>query len=206
MKSYIHFIRHGVTEGNANRWFYGWADVNLLPEGREELQRLRDSGTYPPLLDADCYTSGMRRTEQTFEIIYGEVPHRQIPAMKELNFGQWECKTWEELKDIPGIINLLGDMNGTTEYPDGESPYGFRQRVLGGLEELRGYHRLKELSHRHSGQDAVSIMVCHGGVISGCMQHLFPNDKETYWNWLPQPGHGYTVYFEEGEPVSYEEF
>ena len=40
MKSYIHFIRHGVTEGNANRWFYGWADVNLLPEGVEELKRL----------------------------------------------------------------------------------------------------------------------------------------------------------------------
>ena len=98
MKSYIHFIRHGVTEGNANRWFYGWADVNLLPEGVEELKRLRDAGTYPPLLDADCYTSGMCRTEQTFEIIYGDVPHRQIPAMKELNFGQWECKTWEELK------------------------------------------------------------------------------------------------------------
>ena len=206
MKSYIHFIRHGVTEGNANRWFYGWTDVNLLPEGVEELNRLRDAGIYPPLGDADCYTSGMRRTEQTLETIYGRVPFRHIENMKELNFGQWECKTWEELKEIPGIIQLLGDMGGTEAYPGGESPYGFRQRVIEGLTELRGYHRLKELSHRHSGEDAVSIMVCHGGVISNCMHHMFPEEMDNFWKWIPEPGHGYTVYFKEGEPVSYEKF
>ena len=206
MKSYIHFIRHGITEGNANRWFYGWTDVNLLPEGIAELESLRDAGTYPPLGDADVYTSGMRRTEQTLQVIYGDVPHRQLPAMKELNFGEWECHTWEQLKDIPNIIELLGNMDGTEEYPGGESPYGFRQRVFGGLEELRGLHRLKELSHRHSGQDAVSVMVCHGGVISNCMFHMFPEERENFWKWLPDPGHGYTVYFEEGEPVRYEAF
>ena len=206
MKSYIHFIRHGITEGNANRWFYGWTDVNLLPEGIAELESLRDAGIYPPLGDADVYTSGMRRTEQTLQVIYGDVPHRQIPAMKELNFGEWECHTWDQLKDIPNIIELLGNMDGKEEYPGGESPYGFRQRVLGGLEELRGFHRLKELSHRHSGQDAVSVMVCHGGVISNCMFHMFPAERENFWKWLPDPGHGYTVYFEDGEPVRYEAF
>jgi len=206
MKSYIHFIRHGITVGNANRWFYGWADVPLLPEGVECLQQLRDADLYPDAGDADFYTSGMVRTEQTLQTIYGDVPHRTIEAMKEMNFGDWECKTWEELKDIPRIMDLLGNMNGTEEYPGGESPFGFRQRVLGGLSQLRGYHRLKELSHRHSGKDAVSVMVCHGGVISGCMNHMFPSEESTFWSWLPEPGHGYTVYFEEGEPVRYEKF
>lgn len=206
MKSYIHFIRHGITEGNAKRWFYGWADVPLLPEGIQTLQNLKAAGIYPPLADADCYTSGMLRTEQTLETIYGQVSHRQITAMKEMNFGDWECHTWEELKDIPNIINLLGDMSGTEAYPGGESPMGFRQRIYGGLEELRGYHRLKELSHRHSGQDAISIMVCHGGVISSCMNYMFPDKESSFWQWLPEPGHGYTVYFEDGEPVNYEAF
>lgn len=206
MKSYIHFIRHGVTEGNAKRWFYGWADVALLPEGIEALQKLRDEGVHPPLGDADLYTSGMLRTEQTLQTIYGNVPHRKIDNMKEMNFGQWECRTWEELKDVPNIIDRLGNMESDDPYPDGESPLGFRRRVVCGLEELRGYHRLKELSHRHSGQDAVSIMVCHGGVISSCMSHLFPESTENFWQWIPDPGHGYTVYFEEGEPVRYEKF
>ena len=206
MKSYIHFIRHGITEGNARKWFYGWTDVALLPEGIETLKKLRDAGTYPPLGDADCYTSGMLRTEQTLETIYGDVPHRQIPAMKELNFGDWECKTWDELKDVPNIIERLGNMENDEPYPGGDSPKGFCCRVIGGLAELRGYHRLKELSCRHNGKDAVSVMVCHGGVISTCMSYLFPDQTENFWQWIPDPGHGYTVYFEEGEPVNYEKF
>lgn len=207
MKSYIHFIRHGVTEGNAKRWFYGWADVPLLAEGIEKLKELRDAGVHPPLGDADCYTSGMLRTEQTLETIYGDVPHQQIPDMKELNFGEWECHTWEELQHIPDIIDLLSNMDGTVAYPGGESPVEFRERVLRGLTELRGCHRLKELGCRHSGQDAISIMVCHGGVISTCMHHLFPEESENnFWQWIPDPGHGYTVYFEGGKPVGYDPF
>lgn len=206
MLSYIHFIRHGVTEGNAKRWFYGWADVALLPEGIESLRKLRDDGVHPPLKDADCYTSGLLRTEQTLETIYGSVSHKQIPNLREMNFGDWECKTWEELEHIPNIIEHLGNMNSEEEYPGGESPMGFQRRVIRGLDELRGYHRIKELSHRHSGQDAISIMVCHGGVIACCMHHMFPDEVQNFWQWIPDPGHGYTVFFQEGEPVRYERF
>ena len=65
-KSYIHFIRHGLTEGNLRRWYYGSTDIPLAPEGFAALESLRDAGIYPELGDADCYTSGMLRTEQTF--------------------------------------------------------------------------------------------------------------------------------------------
>jgi len=50
MKSYIHFIRHGITEGNAKKWYYGWTDVPLLPEGVAALQNLCAQCIYPPLL------------------------------------------------------------------------------------------------------------------------------------------------------------
>ena len=33
-------IRHGITEGNARRLYYGAADIPLLPEGEEALRRL----------------------------------------------------------------------------------------------------------------------------------------------------------------------
>lgn len=65
---------------------------------------------------------------------------------------------------------------------------------------------MKELSHRHSGKDAVSILVCHGGVIAASMEILFPQVQTTFWEWIPDPGHGYTVYFEESEPIKYETF
>lgn len=208
MKSYIHFIRHGITEGNTSRWYYGWSDIPLLPEGIEELTSLRDQGIYPPLLEADCYTSGMLRTEQTFQVIYGDVPHKTLPLMKEMNFGQWEMRTFEDLKSEPLFNTWMNDKTGNFAFPDGDSPVSFSARIAKGLTELRGLHRLKELSHRHNGRDAVSILVCHGGVIGNVMEQMFPGHRENFWQWIPDPGHGYTVYFDfvTGQPVSYEAF
>lgn len=204
MKSCIHFIRHGLTEGNTKKWFYGWADVPLLEEGVLALSELKDSGVYPALEDADCYTSGMLRTEQTLEILYGSVPHRIIPQLKEINFGDWECKTFEELKQEEGFDRWINDKTGSITYPGGDSILSFYERVQTGLTEVLGYHRIKELSHRHSGKDAVSIVICHGGVISACMQHMFPKEKGNFYQWIPDPGRGYTVYFQNSDPVSYE--
>lgn len=65
MISRIHFIRHGITEGIKNRWFYGWEDLPLIEEGVREISRFKELGVYPELGDADCYTSGMVRADQT---------------------------------------------------------------------------------------------------------------------------------------------
>ena len=40
MASKIYLIRHGITEGNQKKWFYGAADIPLADEGREELRRI----------------------------------------------------------------------------------------------------------------------------------------------------------------------
>ncbi len=204
-KSYIHFIRHGLTEGNVKRWFYGWADIPLLAEGVEALQKLKKSDIYPPLSDADCYTSGLCRTEQTLETIYGPVSHKVVDDLKEINFGEWECKTFEDIKQEKLFDKWVNDKSGNFFYPNGDSINTFYDRVSRGLATLRGCHRIKELSHRHSGQDAISLVVCHGGVIAACMQNLFPNvETATFFDWIPDPGRGYTVFFQDGEPVSYE--
>ena len=55
-------IRHGLTEGNIRRLYYGAMDLPLLPDGIEALHALRDGGGYP---EAEQYfTSGMTRTER----------------------------------------------------------------------------------------------------------------------------------------------
>lgn len=205
-KSYIHFIRHGLTEGNTRRWYYGWTDLPLLPEGVEALKGLRDAGIYPPLADADCYTSGMLRTEQTFQTIYGDVPHEVLPLMKEMNFGLCECRTFDEMKTMDFFDDWINDRTGTIAYPEGDSVETFHSRIRQGLKELLGYHRLKELSHRHDGQDAISILVCHGGVIAACMETMFSGERANFWEWIPDPGHGYTVYFKDSEPERYDAF
>ena len=76
MNSYIHLIRHGITAGNENRWYYGRMDIPLTARGIAQLEKLRADGIYPNAQNADCYTSGMLRTEQTFQTIYGDLPHK----------------------------------------------------------------------------------------------------------------------------------
>lgn len=213
MKSYIHFIRHGITEGNLKKWYYGRLNLPLAQEGVATLEKLKSQGIYPDSTGADCYTTGLLRAEQTFKIIYGDIPHETIPTLQEMDFGAWEGMSFEEIQNsgvYPNSFNewcsMGQDESLTFKFPEGESVEEFHLRIQRGLKELLGKHRLRELAHRHDGKDAVSLIVCHGGVTSAIMLNLFPNEKENFWQWTPDPGHGYTVYFEDTEPVSYKEF
>ena len=206
MKSQIHLIRHGITEGNQKRYYYGAADIPLAPEGEEQLTELAEQGFYPEAEGADFYTTGKQRTEQTLRLIYGEREHEQIPELVEMNFGEFEMKSYEELKEIPEYQRWISDEEGKTEPPGGESIIGFQKRIQGGLKILVGRHRLKELSVRHCGDDAVSVLVCHGGTIGAVMESTFPNQQEHFFKWVPDPGHGYTLTLEEGEITAYEAF
>ena len=94
-KTYLHLIRHGITEGNQKNWIYGGIDIPLAPEGEAALAALRDQGIYPNYDDTEYWTSGMRRTEQTLSILFGPRPHRRIPAMKEISFGIYACSPEE---------------------------------------------------------------------------------------------------------------
>ncbi|TDP51382.1 aldo/keto reductase [Aminicella lysinilytica] len=205
MISRIYFIRHGITEGNDRKWFYGKADLPLTAEGKETLKKFRDRGIYPDIPDdAGCYTSALSRTDETFQIIYGDRARKPLPLLNEMQFGEYECKTYEELKGYEGFHDWAYDETGDVKLPGGESRNEFAARVSKGLKELVNLHRMKEWSHRHGGQDAITVMVCHGGVISAIMQELFPQVNGSMWDWMPDPGLGYMVEFEGGEPSMYE--
>ena len=94
-------IRHGITAGNENRWYYGRLDIPLTERGIAQLEKLRTDGIYPNAQGADCYTSGMLRTEQTFQTIYGDQPHKALPLLREMNFGAWEGMSFDEMAVTP---------------------------------------------------------------------------------------------------------
>ena len=204
MLSRIYLIRHGRTDGNRNHWYYGATDLPLTEEGVAEIRAYAEQRIYPEVPDdADFYTTGLIRTAQTLEAIYGKRDYTAIPRLQEINFGEAECKTYDELKVFDNFQKWAWDTTGDERIADAETANEFRDRVMEGLKELLGKHRLKEWSHRHGGQDAVSVVVCHGGVISSIMEKLFPAVCGSMWDWLPEPGFGYAVDFEDGDPYMY---
>lgn len=199
-------IRHGITEGNQRRLYYGNTDIPLAEEGVAELTQLAASGIYPDSENADYYTTGLMRTEQTFGLIYGDKPHEALPKLKELNFGRFEMMCYEELKDRDDYQEWIsGDMIKVGP-PGGESNGEFYMRIKNGFEEFLKTHELKVLSMRHKAEDALSVIVCHGGTISVIMETLYPGEKDNFYQWIPDPGHGYVLTFEDGKVVNADKF
>lgn len=182
-------IRHGLTEGNIRRLYYGGADIPLAPEGEAELRRLRETAEYPR--GRDYYTSGMVRTEQTFAILYGDTPHTQVPGLREMNFGAWEMKSYEDLKDDPAFQEWCSGDVEQHRAPEGDSFQMVYDRVGEAIAPIL-----------ERGRDAVCVV--HGGVIVMLLRRWFPADLAQTYARTPEPGHGYQVVFDDdGKPVSF---
>ena len=91
MQSYvIHFIRHGLTEGNLQGRYVGRTDLPLAPAGRAQLEKQRRAGGYPAaqayewMMDAGCgysvrITPGLWMRSMVAEV-YAQLPPREDPA------------------------------------------------------------------------------------------------------------------------------
>ncbi|MDY6038399.1 MAG: histidine phosphatase family protein [Eubacterium sp.] len=195
MDSKILILRHGITEGNQKKWFYGATDISLCEEGRRKLREQRDNGFYPQVSgDVQFFTTGLKRTEETLKILFGDVEYRQIKDMQEMNFGDYECKPFDLLKDDELFLEWGYDETGEVKLPNAESRNEFRKRTSRGGRFLIKEHISKKV--------AVSVMICHGGVISSFMNELF-DDGRTMWDWMPEPGCGYEILISNGKPKEY---
>ena len=121
-------LRHAQTEGSLRNLYYGAADIPALPESLSELHRR--AGDYPTA--QRYYTSGMLRTEQTLAAIYGNVPHTRLPGLREMDFGDFEMKSYEELKDTPAYQAWITDVEHNP-CPHGESAPQVLRRSLAAI-------------------------------------------------------------------------
>ena len=163
-------IRHGTTQGNLEKRFIGTLDVPLLPQG-EELAR-RVGPTLPGV--EHIYRSPLRRCLRTAELLWPGVPMTVVDELRESDFGPFEGKNHEELKDDP----LYQAWIGMGEHPDfanmpvGESAQQVTDRVSRGLEKVaadaaaRGCERVG-----HLGMHASDCLHC-GHCDSRCPFHV----------------------------------
>lgn len=172
----LHLIRHGKTEANVKRLYCGWTDLSLCEQGREELQQLKEEITYPQAMN--YVTSGMKRTNETLKILYNRIADWEETDLQEMNFGAFEMKCYEQLKDVPEYIQWITSID-TVTCKDGESNQIFHERVK------------KALLHLINKQED-TVVIAHGGVIVCIMEVLFPGEKNFY-EWQPSFGRGYSV-------------
>ena len=199
----IHFIRHGLTEGNLKHWVYGSIDVPLAPEGIADIEGYKAQGVYPEVPEgAPAFTSCLQRTEDTMRCIYGYMPHEKLEGLNEFNFGKYEGWQFGELIEDPEYIEYEKDKTGKRPYPGGgDSDQSFHDRISEALWHIIDVHA----AHwTEDDPDPSSFVFIHGGSLSMVMRILFPHEPIDRWGWVPDPGLGYTVYFDGHGPVRYE--
>ena len=168
----IYLIRHGKTEANERHLYCGSTDIPLSKAGIEELRNIH----YP--IENVCFlTSGMKRTDETLRILFGDVPYKVDPRFREMDFGIFEMQNYAQLKDTSAYQSWLTGDNEENIPPQGESGRQMRKRVLEAFAEIR--------------ED--TCIVTHGGVIAAIMAHLFPEEHKNRYQWQPKPGGGYVI-------------
>ena len=187
----IYLLRHGWTRADRHRLYCGSTDIPLTKSGAAELQKAAEEFSYPSLEDCRVYTSGMLCAEQTLKVIWGAREHEKLPALREMDFGAFEMHSYEELKDDAQYIEWLQGDNDANVCPGGESGAEMKKRAIAAFTAL-------------SGNAGSALVVTHGGVIAAIMAHLFPGEGKNRYSWQPQPGCGYTLFFEGLRPTGYE--
>lgn len=178
-------IRHGITHGNKYGLYYGATDLPLLEEGIDELRARQKTHSYPTA--PRYYTSPLQRTQQTLRELYGEVPFTVVDDLREMNFGVFEMRTVEDLRQDPAFVAWNRDM-AHSRCPGGESFADVQARALAAMAPILA-----------ADEDAVCVI--HGGVIATLMFLWFPG--KAFDDWMLHPGTGWYITVEDGKPVSY---
>ena len=171
------FIRHLKTKGNRLRQYIGVTDEPL-----EQPVLLRE---YP---DADTVVaSPLKRCRQTAELIYPGKGQMICPGLRECDFGEFEKKTYEELKNHPAYQKWL-DSGGAAAFPGGEGREAFVKRSVAAFEEA--VRKLMENGCRRAS------FVVHGGTIMAVLSE-FDREKRDFYQWQVANGEGFLAKLDE---------
>lgn len=155
----IYLLRHGETEWNRQRRVMGSLPIALSGTGVQQARALAEALARRPL--AAVYSSPLRRAMQTAEIL--AAPHGlqpvPVPDLTELSFGEWEGKSWEELRLLRLYQEWRADPTSVT-LPGGGTIAQVQERAVAALERLRATHpeqRLAVVSHA----EVIKCLLCH---------------------------------------------
>ncbi|MDE5570375.1 MAG: histidine phosphatase family protein [Ruminococcus sp.] len=159
MKGYrISIIRHGMTEANETGIYIGSTDMPLSRKGAGELAAKMDEFDYPSV--QRVYSSPLCRCTETAEILFPEIELIKSDGLRELNFGEFEGKTVDELINRDDYKSWLkGGKN--TRPPKGESLEEMTARTFSALHNI-----ITDMMQNSITQAAV---ITHAGIITNML-------------------------------------
>mgnify|MGYP001347473781 CR=1 FL=1 len=126
----IYLVRHGETELNKKKVYYGWTDVPLTLHGEAQCQIVKEK--LKNIVFQVVITSPLIRTIHSSEIITGltKDEFKICPELKEINFGKWEKLHYSEIEQTYNEewLSWAKDWQGFC-IPEGESFNLFYKRI-----------------------------------------------------------------------------
>ena len=161
MKGYrLSIIRHGLTVANDKAIYLGSrTDYSLSKKGISQIVNKMDEYEYPKV--QRVYSSPMKRCIETAEIIY---PYRELQIvenMTELDFGEFDGKSVQELIDRDDYKEWLKGGTPDKRAPGGESMEELLLRLFKGLHEIITDMMDEELTH--------CALITHSGLVTNIL-------------------------------------
>ena len=165
MKKRCILIRHAKTKGNDEKRYIGAnTDEELSKSGIEQAERRKDDILKLVTKNTQVFSSPMKRALQTAKLLFGDMSITVIKDLKETDFGLFEGKTYDDLKDDCDY-QLFLDSKGRSGFPKGEKTEDFIKRSVEGFFEAIRVSKDNDLA-----------IVCHGGNIMAVMSSLTKKD------------------------------
>lgn len=182
MKSYyIYFYRNGLTDSNLEGKYIGHTDVPLSEDGIKQIKQMKEDYDYP-YVEA-VFTSPLKRCKKTAELVFPDKQAIVINDLIEYNFGEYEGRTAEELKENELFARWLSGEPGV-EPPFGESNEAFANRVANCF--------IKIVDGLLKTGTTKAAIFTHGGVIMYLLS-AFGIPEAQMHEWLMPGGCGYAV-------------
>ncbi|MFJ5788957.1 histidine phosphatase family protein [Lysinibacillus sp. NPDC093197] len=167
----VRLMRHAPTKENLEKRYIGWTDSPLA-----------NAAALPILNEAvkKVYGSDLRRCQETASRYFPDASYIADARFRESNFGDFECKTYDELKSDIRYCTWLDDPTSISP-PNGEHFELFCDRVIAGFLALpkdeRDYY-----------------LVVHGGVVRALLVAFAPQQK-SFWSYQVPHDRVFTLTF-----------
>lgn len=183
----LYLIRHGETEYNKNKYYYGRDDVAINEIGIIQCEKI--SKILEKIDFKTVYISEMKRTQQTAQIILKNRKYKIIKdsRINERNFGVFEGKNYNKIKELypQEWKNWCEDWKNAAP-PEGESYVQFYSKIKDFMDDIL---KIKD--------DNV-LIVSHGGVIRCIYCYIMNNNLDLFWKFNSKNGDISIVKYEYG--------